>query len=66
MPLATNLYLGNLSHELTEFDLIPLFVRFGEIDSVKLMLPRNEEERRRKRNCAFIKFHTYPAAFLAK
>ena len=30
------------------------------------MLPRNEEERRRKRNCAFFKFATYESALLAK
>ena len=30
------------------------------------MLPRNEEERRRHRNSAFVKFATYESAFLAK
>ena len=30
------------------------------------MLPRNEEERMRRRNCAFVKFATYESAYLAK
>lgn len=46
--------------------LTKVFNKFGEIQSVKLMLPRNEEERRRRRNCAFIKFATYESAYLAK
>lgn len=30
------------------------------------MLPRNEDDRKRKRNCGFIKFYKYESAFLAK
>lgn len=33
-----------------------LFGRFGEINSVKIMWPRSEEERARKRNCGFVSF----------
>ena len=30
------------------------------------MLPRNEDERRRRRQCGFVKFATYESAYLAK
>ncbi len=33
-----------------------LFGRYGEINSVKIMWPRSEEERARKRNCGFVSF----------
>ncbi|KAI9921016.1 hypothetical protein PsorP6_002675 [Peronosclerospora sorghi] len=33
------------------------FVKYGEINSVKIMWPRSEEERARKRNCAFVSFY---------
>ena len=66
MNLVNSLYIGNLSHEVTEDLLLRIYSKFGEIESIKLMLPRNEEERKRKRNCAFIKFYKYEAAYLAK
>ena len=66
MNLVNSLYIGNLSHEVTEELLARIYSKFGEIESIKLMLPRNEDERKRKRNCAFIKFYKYEAAFLAK
>jgi U2-associated protein SR140 len=50
----------------TEEKLSRVFSRFGEIESVKVMWPRSEEERRRKRNCGFVKYYKYEAAFLAK
>jgi U2-associated protein SR140 len=63
---VSNLYIGNLAQEVTIEMLTKIFNRFGEIQSVKLMLPRNEEECRRRRNCAFVKFATYESAFNAK
>ncbi len=66
MNLVNNLYVGNIAHEVTEEMLARIFSAHGEVESVKLMLPRSEEERKRKRNCAFIKFYKYEAAFLAK
>jgi U2-associated protein SR140 len=66
MNLVNNLYIGNLSHEVTEELLVRIFSKYGEIESIKLMLPRSEEERKRKRNCAFIKFFKYEAAENAK
>jgi RNA recognition motif-containing protein len=33
-----------------------LFGRYGEINSVKVMWPRTEEEKARKRNCGFVSF----------
>ena len=64
--MVNNLYIGNLAHEVTEETLTKIYAKYGELDSVKLMLPRNEDERRRKRNCAFIKYHKYDSAYLAK
>ncbi len=32
------------------------FVRFGDIASVKIMWPRDEDQRRRGRNCGFVAF----------
>jgi U2-associated protein SR140 len=32
------------------------FGRFGPIGSVKIMWPRDEEQRRRGRNCGFVAF----------
>jgi len=36
--------------------LLELFGRHGEINSVKVMWPRSEEEKARKRNCGFVSF----------
>lgn len=33
-----------------------MFGAFGPLASVKIMWPRNEEERRRDRNCGFVAF----------
>jgi hypothetical protein len=48
----------HLRHNLisAEEDLLELFGRYGEINSVKIMWPRSEEERARKRNCGFVSF----------
>eukprot|EP01039_Chlorochromonas_danica_P009805 gene9805-10844_t len=61
-PQSTNLYVGNLSPATTEEDLADLFGRYGAIASVKVMWPRSEEERARKRNCGFVSFHQRSAA----
>ena len=39
-----------------------LFGKYGEINSVKVMWPRTEEERVRKRNCGFVSFKLRPDA----
>lgn len=62
----TNLYVGNLGTDITEEILTKVFCKFGEIESVKVMWPRTEEERKRKRNCGFVKYYKYESAFLAK
>ena len=41
-----------------------IYSKYGEVESLKLMLPRNEDERKRKRNCAFVKY--YEGAYLSK
>jgi U2-associated protein SR140 len=63
---VSNLYIGNLSSEVTCEMLLKIFNKFGEVESAKLMLPRNEEEKMRRRNCAFIKYASYEPAYLAK
>lgn len=55
-----------MSPDVTEDLLTRVFSKYGEIESVKVMWPRTEEERKRKRNCGFVKFHKYDWAFLAK
>ena len=55
-PDTTNLYVGNLAPTTTEETLNDIFSKFGEIYSVKIMWPRTEEERARKRNCGFVSF----------
>ncbi|CAI5739911.1 unnamed protein product [Peronospora destructor] len=56
-PDTTNLYVGNLAPTITEEVLEAEFGRYGEIYSVKIMWPRSEEERARKRNCGFVSFY---------
>lgn len=48
------LYHTILYHE--EEDLLDLFGKYGDINSVKIMWPRSEEEKARKRNCGFVSF----------
>jgi U2-associated protein SR140 len=66
MSMVNNLYVGNLVNEVTEDILLKIYSKYGEIESIKLMQPRSEEERKRKRCCAFIKYYKYEAAYLAK
>ena len=33
-----------------------MFRKYGEINSIKVMWPRTDEERARKRNCGFVSF----------
>ncbi|KAL3670081.1 hypothetical protein V7S43_004397 [Phytophthora oleae] len=56
-PETTNLYVGNLAPTVTEEALKAEFGRYGEIYSVKIMWPRSEEERARRRNCGFVSFY---------
>ncbi|KAI9011717.1 hypothetical protein DFJ74DRAFT_307995 [Hyaloraphidium curvatum] len=53
---STNLYVGNLSPSLDEPALCREFGRYGAIASIKIMWPRNREERERGRNCGFVSF----------
>ncbi|EFJ48766.1 hypothetical protein VOLCADRAFT_104604 [Volvox carteri f. nagariensis] len=55
-PFTTNLYVGNLAPEVDEEVLKIEFGRFGAIASVKVMWPRDEEQRRKGRNCGFVAF----------
>jgi RNA recognition motif-containing protein len=54
---TTNLYLSNLSSMVTEELLYEIFRKFGEINSIKIMWPRSEDEKHtHKRNCGFVSF----------
>lgn len=55
-PATTNLYVGNLAHDVDEEILKVEFGRFGAIGSVKIMWPRDEEQRAKGRNCGFVAF----------
>uniref|UniRef100_A0A6S8KMZ3 U2 snRNP-associated SURP motif-containing protein n=2 Tax=Dunaliella TaxID=3044 RepID=A0A6S8KMZ3_DUNTE len=55
-PYTTNLYVGNLAPDVDEPVLVKEFGRFGAIGSVKVMWPRDEEQRRKGRNCGFVAF----------
>lgn len=54
--LSTNLFVGNLAPEIDEHALVREFGRFGPIGSVKVMWPRDEEQRLRGRNTGFVAF----------
>ena len=45
-----NLYVGNLHPKVTEEILFREFYKFGPIESLKIMHPRTEEERKRGKN----------------
>ncbi|PRW57019.1 U2 snRNP-associated SURP motif-containing -like isoform X1 [Chlorella sorokiniana] len=55
-PFSTNLFIGNLAPDVDEQILMREFGRFGPIGSVKVMWPRDEEQRRRGRNTGFVSF----------
>lgn len=55
-------YVGNLAPDVDEEVLKREFGRFGPIASVKIMWPRDEEQRRRGRNSGFVAFMVSLAA----
>lgn len=55
---TTNLYLGNISPQMTEQQLCEVFGKYGPLASVKIMWPRSEEEKARGRHCGFVAFMT--------
>ncbi|KAK9835798.1 hypothetical protein WJX74_008275 [Apatococcus lobatus] len=65
-PFTTNLYVGNLAPEVDEEVLRKEFARFGTICSVKVMWPRDDDQRRRGRNCGFVAYTTRESAQSAK
>lgn len=52
--------MGNLSPDVDEEVLLREFGRFGPVASVKIMWPRDEDQRRRGRNCGFVAFMVCP------
>eukprot|EP00891_Asterochloris_glomerata_P009463 jgi/Astpho2/9463/Aster-x1581 len=65
-PHTTNLYIGNLAPDLNEEILKKEFGRFGPLASVKIMWPRDDDQRRRGRNCGFVAFMNRADAARAK
>lgn len=55
-PNTTNIYLGNLNPKISELQLMELFGQYGPLASVKIMWPRSEEEKSRRRNCGFVAY----------
>lgn len=53
---STNLFIDNLAPNVDEHVLLREFGRFGPIASVKIMWPRDEEQRRKGKNNGFIAF----------
>ena len=53
---STNLFVGNLAPDVDESMLLREFGRFGPIGTVKVMWPRDDEQRRRGRNTGFVAF----------
>ncbi|KAL3151330.1 hypothetical protein ABBQ38_013163 [Trebouxia sp. C0009 RCD-2024] len=65
-PYTTNLYIGNLAPEVNEEILKKEFGRFGNLASVKIMWPRDDDQRRRGRNCGFVAYMNREEAQRAK
>lgn len=65
-PYTTNLYVGNLSPDVDEALLKKEFGRFGPIASVKIMWPRDDDQRRRGRNSGFVAFMVSAACVLVE
>ncbi len=61
-PTTTNLYVGNLHPAVTEDRLRQVFGAYGSLLSIKIMWPRTEEERLKRRNCGFVSFWKRPDA----
>jgi U2-associated protein SR140 len=53
---STNLFVGNVAPDIDESMLLREFGRFGPIGSVKIMWPRDEEQRLRGKNTGFVAF----------
>lgn len=65
-PYTTNLYVGNLSPDVDEALLKKEFGRFGPIASVKIMWPRDDDQRRRGRNSGFVAFMVSAACLFSE
>ena len=58
--------MGNISPATTEAQLAKIFARYGQLESVKIMWPRTDEERRRGPNCGFVQYSKRQDACAAK
>ncbi|KAG0451570.1 hypothetical protein HPP92_015806 [Vanilla planifolia] len=62
LPLASKIFVRNLSYSTTVDSLVNLFSRFGHVVEVKLA---HQEERKRSKGYAFIQYSTQEDAILA-
>ncbi|GAW83187.1 U2 snRNP-associated SURP motif-containing protein [Plasmodium gonderi] len=53
---VANLYIGNLSPEVTEEYICQRFGKFGKVNSVKIMYPRTDEDKKKARISGFVCF----------
>ena len=61
-PSTTNLYVGNLAPTLDEHTLKLAFGRYGPIASLKIMWPRDDDQRTRGRMSGFVAYMTRRSA----
>jgi hypothetical protein len=54
---------GDLSTDINEEILKKEFGRFGNLASVKIMWPRDDDQRRRGRNCGFVAYMVSPVDY---
>lgn len=59
------MFTGNLSTDVDEEVLKKEFGRFGPLASVKIMWPRDDDQRRRGRNCGFVAYMVRVIPFTA-
>ncbi|KRZ24845.1 U2 snRNP-associated SURP motif-containing protein [Trichinella pseudospiralis] len=57
-PNTSNLFLSNLSFSVSENEIRELFGKFGPLASVKVLWPRNDEDRHKNRLTGFVAFMT--------
>ncbi|KRZ69208.1 U2 snRNP-associated SURP motif-containing protein [Trichinella papuae] len=57
-PTTSNLFLSNLSFSVSENEIRELFGKFGPLASVKVLWPRNDEDRHKSRLTGFVAFMT--------
>ncbi|UJR37661.1 hypothetical protein I4U23_030357 [Adineta vaga] len=55
-PNTTNIFISSIPRSMIEINIMELFGRYGPLASVKIMYPRNDEEKSRGNNCGFVAY----------